>query len=241
MEIPPAGDRRICDGIIMRKWLKRIVSFFLVPFTRWYLRKKRNYAYKGIPISVFPGVFHPGLFSSTNFILTFLEDKLLKNSTLLELGCGTSLISIVAAKDGALVTACDLSLTALKNAEHNIRQNRATVQLIHSNLFDAIEKNTFDWIIINPPYYAKVVRNEEDLAWHCGEDFQYFQKLFSTLRDYMHTNTQVIMVLTLGCERDKIFEIAKRHLFVFELIGEKNVLFDGKDFLYRITHVNSTV
>ena len=44
------------------------------------------------------------------------------------------------------------------------------------------------------------------------------------------------MVLTLGCERDKIFEIAKRHLFVFELIGEKNVLFDRKDFLYRITH-----
>lgn len=236
MEIPTAGDRRIFDGVIMRKWLKGSISFFLVPFTRWYLRKKRNYTYKGIPISVFPGVFHPGLFSSTHFMLAFLEGKSIKNSTLLELGCGTGLISIVSAKAGALVTACELSLVALKNAEHNIRQNRVSVQLIHSNLFDAIEKKTFDWIIINPPYYAKVVRNEEDLAWHCGDDFQYFHKLFSTLRDCIHPNTQVIMVLTLGCEQDKIFEIARRHLFVFELIGEKNVLFDGKDFLYRITH-----
>ena len=220
----------------MRKLLKRSISFFLVPLTRWYLRKERNYTYKGIPISVFPGVFHPGFFLSTNFILAFLEGKSLKNSTLLELGCGTALISIVSAKAGALVTACELSLVALKNAEHNIRQNRVSVQLIHSNLFDAIEKKTFDWIIINPPYYAKVVRNEEDLAWHCGDDFQYFHKLFSTLRDCIHPNTQVIMVLTLGCEQDKIFEIAKHHHFIFELIGEKNVLFDGKDFLYRITH-----
>jgi hypothetical protein len=47
------------------------------------------------------------------------------------------------------------------------------------------------------------------------------------------------MVLTLGCELDKIFEIAKRKGFLFELLEERNVLFDGKDFLYRINKISN--
>jgi hypothetical protein len=46
-------------------------------------------------------------------------------------------------------------------------------------------------------------------------------------------------VLTLGCELDKIVEIAKNHRFQFDLLQEKNVLFDGKDFLFQIRSINS--
>ena len=218
----------------MRKWFKRGISFFLMPLARWYLMKERNYHYQGFSISVLAGVFHPGLFSSTKIILDFLRHQQLKNSTLLELGCGTGLISIVAEKAGADVTASDLSLAAIKNASHNIRENGANIKLIHSDLFENIGKCKFDWIIINPPYYAKSVVKEEELAWHCGKDFQYFHQLFYSLPDFMHSKTRVIMVLTLGCELDKIFKIAEGKGFYRELLKEKNVLFDGKVFLDRL-------
>ena len=224
----------------MRKFFKRIISFFLVPLTRWYLRKERQYSYLGVTVKVFSGVFHPGLFYSTTFLINFLLAQKIRNKSLLELGCGTGLLSIISAKNGAVVTASDLSHQAIKNITSNAVQNQAKITIIYSDLFDRIEQKPFDWIVINPPYYARSPKNEAELAWHCGQEFEYFKKLFSTLGNYTHVNSQVIMVLTLGCELDKIFEIAKINQFSFELLQEKNVLFDGKDFLYRIRSVNSS-
>lgn len=224
----------------MRKFLKRVVSFFLVPLTKWYLQKERVYEYKDINIKVFPGVFHPGLFYSTRFLLEFLEGQSLLRKSFLELGCGTGLISVAAAKAGAIVTASDLSKKAVENCQTNANNNQVNIKIIHSNLFDSISKMGFDWIIINPPYYARNVKTEKELAWHCGEEFEYFKALFATLDNYMKFNSQVIMVLTLGCDQKQIFEIANQHHFDFQLIREQSVLFDGKDFLYRIVQTTPT-
>jgi hypothetical protein len=42
------------------------------------------------------------------------------------------------------------------------------------------------------------------------------------------------MVLTKGCDLERIFEIAGSQGFHLEQIAEKKVIFDGKDFLFQI-------
>jgi release factor glutamine methyltransferase len=217
----------------MRKYFKRISSLILIPLTRWYLRKERQYNYRGIQIIVRPGVFHPGLFHSTKFLLDFLQEQNLKNKVFLELGCGTGLISIFAAKTGAVATASDLSITAIKNAAFNGRNNSLSLNTVHSDLFDNVS-GSFDFIVINPPYYAEEIKNEMELAWNCGRNFEYFRKLFSQLSNHIHASTQIIMVLTRGCDLEQIFTVANQSGFNFELIRERSAIFDGKDFLYRI-------
>lgn len=218
----------------MRKYFKQLFSFILIPLTRWYLRKERKYNYRGIQVNISPGVFHPGLFSSTKFILDFVTKHPLEGKTFLELGCGSGLISVVAARAKAHVTASDLSTIAIANTRANARQHDVSIEVIASDLFDAFEKKTFDWIVINPPYYAQAPENESDLAWFCGKNFEYFEKLFRQLPGYTTAHTQTIMVLTKGCDLQRIFEIAEKFRFRLDLIAEKRVLFDERDFLYRV-------
>lgn len=219
----------------MRRMLKRAVSFFLVPFTRWYLRKARKHRYQGIEVIVFPGVFHPGLFSSTHFLIKHLLEQDLKGKHLLELGSGTGLISVWASRQGANVLSTDLSSKAVANTTQNAQRLRSPIQVVQSDLFDKISKRIFDWIVINPPYYARAIRSEEDLAWHCGENLEYFSKLFGSLDSYMDDESQVLMNLTQeGCDLPSIFSIAEKHSFYFELLKERSALLDGKDYLFRV-------
>src|SRR5882757_6904648 len=113
----------------MRKFLKRCVSLILIPATRWYLRKERTYTYHGVSVKIFPGVFHPGLFHSTKFLIDFLITQPIRDTSLLELGCGTGLISILCTKRGAVATASDVSPTALKNVTTNADINRVSVDI----------------------------------------------------------------------------------------------------------------
>lgn len=220
----------------LRKIVKKAVSTILIPLTRWYLRKERNYRYKGVIVKVVPGVFHPGLFYSTRFLLSFIEKQNLINKSFLELGCGSGLISITAAKQGAVVTSSDLNPRAVENCVQNAELNNIQLTALHSNLFKSIPQKQFDWIVINPPYYAKAIQNDESLAWNCGENFEYFRDLFLDLKNFMHQQSKVIMVLTLGCDIPTIRTIAKENDFDFQLLEEKAVLFDEKDFIFQIRH-----
>lgn len=206
----------------------------LVPLTKWYLRKERRYSNAGITVRVHPGVFHPGLFSSTGFLAEYLDEINVKDKAFLELGCGTGFLSIAAARRGAKVTASDLSAAAVENTKINAEKNDVSIRVLHSDLFTGIPAGTFDVIAINPPYYGRNPESESELAWHCGEDFEYFRRLFGQLGEHMSQDSLVLMILTMGCDIQAIFSIAKEHAFEFELLKEKKVLFDERDFLYRV-------
>lgn len=217
----------------MRLLVKRLASIILIPFFRWYLRKERSYRYKNISIKVFPGVFHPGFFYSTKFLLEFITGLQLTGKSFLELGCGTGLISIAAAKAGAVVASSDLSNAAIENTRLNVINHQVIVNVIKSDLFDHID-GIFDYVIVNPPYYAKPVSNEAELAWCCGENFEYFVKFFSQLPKHIHNSSTVIMVLTKGCDLTSILEIATKAQFSMEMLQEQEVFFDGTDYLFSI-------
>ena len=214
--------------------IKKIAFRILYPISESYLSKERHYKYKNINIVVFPGVFHPGLFFSTKFLLNYLESIDLKQKYILELGAGSGLISIYSAKKNAFVTASDISLTAIYNIEKNSKMNDAYVEVVHSDLFDDIPQKRFDYIIINPPYYKKTPTSEKEFAWHGGDDFQYFRKLFAQLGNFIYENTNVIMVLSDDTEIEMIKSIAADFRFIMQeelrkkIWGEEHYIYNIK-------------
>jgi release factor glutamine methyltransferase len=211
--------------------LLKILSPVLQPLLRFYLRKPRKYRYNDLSIMVEPGVFYPGFVLSTKLLLDFLDEKALSGKAFLELGAGCGIISLVAARKSALVTASDINPVAVENIKHNVHRNKLTIRVFQSDLFENINGTNFDWIVINPPYYQKDPKDFSEMAWFCGKDFDYFEKLFPQLSNHITPSTETIMILSEDCNIDRIQEIAKKSGFGFQIVkqvqrmGEWNYIF----------------
>lgn len=218
---------------MFRKIIKKAQEITIKPLVIWYLKKERTFTYQELKFTVFPGVFHPMLFHSSKILAEYLKKLPLKGRSFLEPGSGSGFISVLAAHYGAEVTSLDLNPLAVKNTLVNAETNNIKLIALQSDLFANIPKKEFDYIFINPPYYPRKAGNDAQLAWFCGENFEYFRNLFQQLPDYYSTNSQVIMILSEDCNLKEIEHIAESFHQSLELIETRDVFLE-KNYLFRI-------
>ena len=217
----------------MKTVLKHIVEHTYKPLLTKYLSKTRMYRYKDIRLEIPTQVFHPGFFFSTQLLLQYISKFPLQDKSFLELGCGSGLISILAAKKGARVTATDINPVAIDFLEKNARQNKVKMEIIESDLFRDIPLQQFDIIAINPPYYKKQPLLPQDHAWYCGENGEYFESMFNSVGDYINKGTTILMVLFDGCDMEMINGFAAKKGFLLTCVHSKQNLLE-KNFIYKI-------
>lgn len=221
----------------MKILLKHIVSRTYKPLLEKYLSKTRVYRYGDIELEIPPEVFHPGFFFSTQFLLRHISTISLQCQRFLELGAGSGLISIYAAKNGARVTATDINPIAIDYLEKNASHNRVKLNIVHSDLFTQMAEQEFDIIAINPPYYKKNPQAAKDYAWFCGENGEYFAALFYELEKFIYAGSQVFMVLFDGCDLAMIKRLAARNNFCLQCVQTgKNLL--EKNYIYKIEMIS---
>lgn len=202
-----------------------------------YLSRKRIYRHGDILLEIPPGVFHPGYFFSTKLLLNSIDRLQLKGKTLLELGAGSGLISIYAARKGAVVTATDINPVAVDCIKKNSERNQVEFKIIQSDLFRDIPPQRFDIMAINPPFYKKKPITAGDFAWYCGENGEYFSGLFNRLINYIHDRTAVMMVFSEECDLKMIEGIASAHGFGMQKILTKKAIWEYL-YIYRVTIEN---
>jgi len=217
----------------MKTAIRYIVGTTWQPLLKRYLARTRNYSYQNIRLQIPSSVFHPGFFFSTHLLLDQIKKFPLENKKLLEPGAGSGLISIYAAQRGATVTATDINPTAVKFLYHNCEANHVRPTILESDLFEDLRPQVFDIIAINPPYYKKQPQSIKDYAWFCGEHGEYFEQLFAGLKNYMHSETMVLMVLCDGCDIKMVVRLAEDNGYSMQAIyTKKNIL--ETNFIYRI-------
>ncbi|HEV8272295.1 MAG TPA: methyltransferase [Chitinophagaceae bacterium] len=217
----------------MQKIIGRLANTFYKPLLTKYLSKTRGYRYKDIRLRIPPEVFHPGFFFSTRLLINFIKRLEIENKTFLELGAGSGLISIYAAKRKAKVTATDINPVAVENLNINSLQNDVAIEIILSDMFKNIPKQDFDLVIINPPYYKRNAITFKDYAWYCGENGEYFQSLFKSLGDYMHNTSIVLMILSQNCDFGMIRSIAEKNQFRLDCTYKRKNIME-ENYIYKI-------
>jgi release factor glutamine methyltransferase len=220
----------------LKSTIKHIVAHTYRPLLIKYLSKTRIYKYEDIKLEIPPQVFHPGFFFSTNLLLNYIKALPLKDKKILEPGCGSGLISIYVAKKGAVATASDINLVAIEFLKKNSRQNNVDLTIIQSDLFQNIPEQQFDIIAINPPYYKKQPQSAQEYAWYCGENGEYFSGLFKELSNYIHKQSQVLMVAFEGCDMKMIEDFAGQNGFYLNCIYTKQNLLE-RNFIFKIARM----
>jgi release factor glutamine methyltransferase len=75
-----------------------------------------------------------------------------RDKSVLDLGCGTGLFAVAAAKLGAReVVATDLDPAAVLCARRNAERNGARLDVLQGSLFEPVAGRTFDLVVSNPP------------------------------------------------------------------------------------------
>lgn len=202
--------------------MRSFYRYCWLPFYRFwalrYIRETRNFRYAGLRLSIPQGVFHPGVFFSTPVFAMFLQRIDFQNKTVLDVGTGSGLLALLAARHGASASALDINPLAVKTAGQNAEANGLSLRVWESDLFDHVPAQTFDYLLINPPYYPRQPRNAAEYAFFAGENFGYFEKLFRQLPDYIHADSKVWMVFSEDCDMEKIEGIAARYGFNLSVV-----------------------
>lgn len=220
-----------------KSFVKKIEPLFQFLY-KFYGRRTHYYNYYGIQVSVPPGIFNPKLSFSTKYLTDFLSKQDLKDRSFLEVGSGSGVISLFAAKIGAQVTATDINPLAIKCTRNNAQSNRLDVRVIHSDLFEVIPTNTFDFIVVNPPYYPKAPKNDIEKAWFCGDNFDFFHRFFCQLGSYLDIDSRTYMVLSEDCEVEEIKRIANKNNFTMEIESKKHIYWEV-NYIFLIQPINA--
>jgi len=136
---------------------------------------------------------------------------------MLELGAGSGLLSVYAAKQGAKVTSTDISKTAVEGLVRNGWQNKVELTVCESDLFNELPPQTFDIIVINPPFYPENPEKESQYAWFCGKGHIYFRRLFPEMLAFLNSESQIYMILSEDCDIVEIKRLARSHGYSMEL------------------------
>ncbi len=153
--------------------------------------------YQNMAFVVEPEVYEPA--EDTFLLADDLDVR--EGEHVLELGTGCGLLAILAAKAGARVLATDVNPAALRCARNNSRTHdvEKRVEFRLGDLFEPVDDERFDLIILNPPYLP-VPREEElgtplDRAWEGGPDGRnVIDRFLDELPEHLGPQGRVLLV-----------------------------------------------
>ena len=188
--------------------------------------------YKNFKLKIEEGVYQP---SDDSYLLA--ENLQVKDGDLvLEIGTGSGLISLIAAKIAKKVVATDISPIAVELARYNVGINglNEKVEIRQGNLFDPIQEGEkFDIILFNPPYLpeSRKISKENpawiEKAWNGGESGrEIIDPFIQNCKNYLFQSGGVQMVQSSLSDISKTLTLFINLGFRVEIGIEKSLFFE---------------
>jgi HemK-related putative methylase len=171
--LPEQRSRQVAAALA-RIWLNVRYRLFSRRYGRLVLE-----VVDGVPLIVLPQVFNPVLLRSGALMARALSRLPIRDAaslSVLDLGTGSGIGAVFAARRGATVVAVDINPEAVRCARINALLNRADerIEVRLGDLFEPVRGEMFDLVLFNPPFYRGVPRDKLDHAWRGQDVFERF-------------------------------------------------------------------
>jgi HemK-related putative methylase len=206
------------------------VALGRVLYWRYKLFLKRKHAgvvleqVAGTRLLVMPGVLNPRLMRTGAFFASQLDSKLLaRDADVLDMGAGSGVCSIVAARFARHVVAVDINPEAVRCTSINTLLNRVedTVEVLHGDLFEPVAGRRFDVVLFNPPFLRREPRDDADRAWASTDVAERFA---AALQAHLKPGGVALMLLsTFGDANMFLDELRQRGFTISVLAGREFV------------------
>jgi len=176
-------------------------------------------------------VYNP---SDDSYMLLKIVDVEL-DENFLEVGSGTGLVAIHAAKLGAKVTATDVNPHAVELTRRNAAKNQARIQVLQSDLFEKVD-GYFDVIAFNPPYLPGDSSSTSwiERSWSGGGKGSEIPITFlDQAWRHLAPGGRIYMVLSSLTGLTSVLKAAKER-YVSEMLVEQRMFFESL-YAYRFT------
>lgn len=208
-----------------RTLFRKTVHFFSYHFI---LNRKRSTTTRvaGLDLNVPPTVFHPKIFLTSSFFAEFLQSLDLSGMSVAEVGCGSGILSLSAARAGAKsVVALDVNPAAVEATNQNAgKNNLLQVTSLHSNLFSALPaQQTFDVIISSPPSFSGEPRDDADRAWHAGPGYRDILPLFDQAAVRLNADGKMYLLISSDTNQRLLDRLIEPAGFTYKEIARRSI------------------
>ena len=146
---------------------------------------------------------------------TFADEILrlpLRGRRLLDVGCGSGVISVAAALCGAHVTSTDINPLAVETTEKNAELNGVGVNGIVGDCLDNVKDRDFDIIVANCPLFAMHESNNQNTPVFNGEKGgRLFERLATEAGEYLSPTGVYITWLAPATYQEEREALLRRH------------------------------
>ncbi|MCL2142997.1 MAG: methyltransferase [Methanomassiliicoccaceae archaeon] len=143
---------------------------------------------------------------------------------ILEIGCGSGVVAIHCAKNGASVTAVDINPSAVALTRRNAAANGAFMDIRLSDLYEDIDSH-YDTIVFNLPYLPVNDEGMLEKAWSGGDDgIGPLPKLLNEARERLLPRGRFVIVVSSLMDQPRLDEVLNE--YDVTAIGEKKLFFE---------------
>ncbi len=196
----------------MNKALRLLYALFLTCLLRLlelYLRTK-IVRVRNLVLYMYPKVFPPIKNISTELLLKILDSYLKQGIEMCDMGTGSGVLAIYAAKKGAKVIAVDISDESIRATSINAKLNNVQLRIIKSDLFKNLAGKKFDLIVFNPPYFPFNMKDALGIAMCSGKKYSTIIRFISQLPKHLKKDGKALITLSTLLDIDYILSVARR-------------------------------
>lgn len=193
------------------KQSSRFIYWLLRPWFRHRVAHVRIERVEDLSLVIHPHVLNPVVFRSGAWFAKLLNERTIPmiaevikpvakhqdSVRCLDLGCGSGVCALIAARMGYQVTAVDINPMAVRcsNINASLNQLEDRIEILNSDLFNGLDQRRFDLILFNPPFFRGKPKPGFDQAWRSDDVFERFAEELK-----LHLTDQGYALLLLSTE-----------------------------------------